>query len=48
MDISGITETKKKCLEEMETQENHCVIYKGVIGNTKAKEGVGYIINKKY
>ena len=48
LDILGITETKKKGSGEIEMEGDHLLIYKGMSGDSRAKEGVGCIINKKY
>ena len=47
LDVLGNTEAKNKGSREMET-EAHILIYKGVSGDGRTKEGVGCIINKKY
>jgi len=35
-------------LREIEIEEHHLLIYKGVSGDSTAKEGVESIINKKH
>ena len=48
VDVLGITETKTKGSGEMKMEGDHLLIYKGVSGDSRSKEGVGCIINKKY
>ena len=48
LDILRIIEAKNKGSGEMEMGGGHLLIYKGVSGDSRAKEGVGCNINKKY
>lgn len=47
LDILGVTETKKKGKGETVLKGGHVLLYSGVDGKERAREGVGCIIEKK-